>query len=1291
MASVAGAGGAGAGMQVDDRVSRLVATPERAEAPPPSTLGTAAADAPRVPHLPGAGEAGAPHDADERMPPAAPQAPKQRRVMTGARTTKPWCVSAQPQAKRRAHCQRCFAGFEGGEWRVGPMTARQVDSTAHRGQKWFHLTCVDAHLGPASALVGYASLSEAERQDLALAMTKCKGPILPVLAPAPLQVPVLPQRGASSGSQSAAGEAPAAGAAAAVAGAQASSAYHAAEPAERHAGSTTSDIGGRDEPRDADVFVEALDESGDEEDGVYDDYLDDDLSAGDPSDIVIFANLDWWDTVPWDRILLLGAPTTAMIPDSMSVAVGNVRVRVCAAIERAHQGWLGMHVSTPERLWKVFLALDGLLFSEGGQSLAVTRRERIQERLGWILTGQWDVAWMSMEEQVRTAPLIRGREDKIGDRIRRVSELVQAGELTRAAAAVWSHGDMADATAVVNKFQRTQALKPDGDAYMAQAAHGGLDVGGGTGVSPGAPPTSPTGRAELRSAIANHLRTQFGRFPRRGGAGPGGGRYEHWAPLRHDPEGAQAVAATLARLAVGDLPQGAQDALMAARLAGIPKTGSTDIRILGCGGVARRMVGRSAAKVYHAQMREAAGDQQFGLARDGCGALHRRLCTVANARPGVWILAVDLSDAFSSLSRDRIKQAVRDKVPELSALAEAWLPTSTQHVAGGGSGRTCLVEQRYGVDQGCPMSPGFFALGTADDLQLGRAAVRRRDAAGDCGAFLDDTYFMGQAHGVFPGFEAWKQSIESKGLSVNMRKTQLWSPDPNASLPDEFAHYAKYKVSTLKAVGSTMAYVAEHALDEDWRDVPLTDFSDTEILVGAHPPSVAPAAAAGAGGTGVAPGAPAPLACGQAFLDKQKRYFDELLVLHRHGLPAFEAFQLARTWAGGACVHLQRALPLPEAWAERVDDGVVEFVCALLQVSAVPRAQLFMKVAEGGFGFGSAVARGPGALLAAWEGGIRTTALELGETNIVGVWRRWPGLCKAIRAAEAAQGRLAGGHGPPSDRWQGLLEGRAGATQKTYTSKIKSHLAKEFMTSLGAINAAAVHGASGPSAGAWLDVFEGVSSLADQAFRVAAKRRMHLPLLPTPSCCQNRPLAPTRLQARTGNRCGKRVDVHGTHAFRCPRGGGLIRRHDAVRDAVAEWLRGQGFHALTEQVVPGWDDASGAAVLDVIYHSGTRGRICLDVSLVDMVTVAARRIPYRPALQRREQKKHRRYPHAGMVAFVLDARGRWGVEAETWLRQVLSERPESERQNARRGLRAAVAYALQSQAAEQIALAVEFS
>ena len=177
----------------------------------------------------------------------------------------------------------------------------------------------------------------------------------------------------------------------------------------------------------------------------------------------------------------------------------------------------------------------------------------------------------------------------------------------------------------------------------------------------------------------------------------------------------------------------------------------------------------------------------------------------------------------------------------------------------------------------------------------------------------------------------------------------------------------------------------------------------------------------------------------------------------------------------------------------------------------------------------------------------------------------------------------------------------------------------------------------------------------------------------------------------TRARCGREVDVYGGHALHCPLGGGPTRRHHAVRGALARWLRSVGHHAVTEQVIDGWETADGQAVLDVVYRLGARGRTCLDVSLVDAANVARIGRNYKYVLRRREREKHLRYPHAGMVPFVLDNRGRWGGEAETWLRQVLSEVPEEERNDARCRLRATIAHALQSQIAEQFALAVEHS
>eukprot|EP00974_Lingulodinium_polyedra_P066267 6412753-Lingulodinium_polyedra.AAC.1 len=69
---------------------------------------------------------------------------------------------------------------------------------------------------------------------------------------------------------------------------------------------------------------------------------------------------------------------------------------------------------------------------------------------------------------------------------------------------------------------------------------------------------------------------------------PGGGGFEHWAPVARDNETREVVASTLARLAVGDLPEPALKAFLAARLAGI-KQASGGLRILGGESHARRI------------------------------------------------------------------------------------------------------------------------------------------------------------------------------------------------------------------------------------------------------------------------------------------------------------------------------------------------------------------------------------------------------------------------------------------------------------------------------------------------------------------------------------------------------------------------------------------------------------------------------------------------------------------------------------------------------------------------------
>ena len=148
-----------------------------------------------------------------------------------------------------------------------------------------------------------------------------------------------------------------------------------------------------------------------------------------------------------------------------------------------------------------------------------------------------------------------------------------------------------------------------------------------------------------------------------------------------------------------------------------------------------------------------------------------------------------------------------------------------------------------------------------------------------------------------------------------------------------------------------------------------------------------------------------------------------------------------------------------------------------------------------------------------------------------------------------------------------------------------------------------------------------------------------------------------------------------------------MRRHNAVRDALAAWLREMKLPALCEQAVPRWHREADQAILDIVYRDARVGEVCVDVSVVDSAhPTAPRTAPM--ALQRREANKHRRYPGPGLVPFVVDARGRWGREACAWVQSVTASLPDDARQAAVRQCRIRIGRVLQLAIADQLLEAV---
>ena len=762
----------------------------------------------------------------------------------------------------------------------------------------------------------------------------------------------------------------------------------------------------------------------------------------------------------------------------------------------------------------------------------------------------------------------------------------------------------------------------------------------------------------MREGLEARLAARWRRFPRHAGAGPAGDRYEHWGVLQADADSGRQVASTAARLATGDMPEEALRAYLACKLVGIPKKGK-GVRVLGCGSALRRLVGQSVCKELAQDIAEGVGGHQYGVSRkDGANLMHKEISWAAAARPERVVMALDLSNAFPSVTRAAVQAAVRKHCPSLEPVAQAWYGGASRHAVRGG-GETLHVDQHQGLDQGCPLSPALFSLTLRDPLD---ALAEQLRAQGDpeprIWAYLDDIYVqVAPEHGA--AMEQWlEQQLGSYGLRLNRAKTQVWSPRGEMALPHGLAGR---RVTELTCLGPTVPYGRP---DRD----PESDPAERENLDGA-----------------------VDLTCHQraddgGFLERQRRYLERLRELTERGLPWSAALQLLQTWTAGACVHLQRALPMAGEWTRQVDGQVMDFVGGFLgeRPDELAQEQAYLPVRLGGLGLASAAARQDAAWVGAWEDNLHAVAEASGVASLEAMRAAWPQWAAALAAADA---RLAAGQGAPlpAGRWAARVAEPAKRAQHAHTLKLLDARHRNLLGKLALGDRAALQAGSGPGAGAFLQGGAEGEHLGDAHLRVALRRRLRYrrPVREPRAACQHKDAS--------GRLCG--AVLHGGQREARPRLHKGRRGHEAAQRGARRPGR-LAHHPLRADRDPraggpalgaaGPGGEQEAAVLDLVY-SDPRGRtVYVDVSVVDSSGDPRYDYADRHAIQRREAAKHHRYPGAGLVAYVLDNRGAPGKEAEAYMRAACAHLDPLDRADALAEGRRRVSVALQQAVAEQI-------
>ncbi len=246
--------------------------------------------------------------------------------------------------------------------------------------------------------------------------------------------------------------------------------------------------------------------------------------------------------------------------------------------------------------------------------------------------------------------------------------------------------------------------------------------------------------------------------------------------------GRRALCMYVRRILTDTCPVSPWDVLTHSTLIPIPK-GAEAIRPIACPAVFYKLVMQVALRKLLPRILTALGPLQKGAATPlGVDSVIRHIEHCLEARPDLVFFALDLANAFNSISRVAILESVRELVPELFPLVAATLATpSPLHLSGRAvdpSDPTPFLWSVEGVRQGDPTSPALFCLGIASVLRMlaerttGNAAL----GGGLLLGFMDDVSGCAPPATVERIFKEVVPMMGAINLKVQLRKCHTYVP-----------------------------------------------------------------------------------------------------------------------------------------------------------------------------------------------------------------------------------------------------------------------------------------------------------------------------------------------------------------------------------------------------------------------------------------------------------------------------------------------------------------------------------
>ena len=260
-------------------------------------------------------------------------------------------------------------------------------------------------------------------------------------------------------------------------------------------------------------------------------------------------------------------------------------------------------------------------------------------------------------------------------------------------------------------------------------------------------------------------------FPTSSAGGPDGLRPQHLKDMLSDDSSRHVFLPALAffvqLVLEGRTPTSIRPFFFGANLTALLKK-QGGVRPISVSCTLRRLVAKVAGSKVMEEMGDLLAPQQLGFGVKGGAeaAVHALRLYLCDPNPGKAVLKLDFQNAFNSICRDKMLDAVREHVPELHPFIHSAysLPSSLFW-----SDKT--IQSAEGVQQGDPLGPLLFCLsihhmGTQLESELSLL-------------YLDDGTLGGSMENLRHDLEVVEQEGARMGLQLSREKSEIICDDPD--------------------------------------------------------------------------------------------------------------------------------------------------------------------------------------------------------------------------------------------------------------------------------------------------------------------------------------------------------------------------------------------------------------------------------------------------------------------------------------------------------------------------------